>query len=97
MRDTPVLSKSTSLNISQKENDISIDLNKKLNDQLIEIRKSRDQEYISSNCNAFIAGINKDNQINNYNINKKSNSHEIVDSISPKVKTKAWSRQGSFI
>ena len=28
--DTPILSKSTSANISKKENDISIDLNKKL-------------------------------------------------------------------
>ena len=35
--------KSTSTNISQKENDISIDLKKKLKDQLIEIRKYRYQ------------------------------------------------------
>ena len=30
--DTPILSKSTSTNISQKENDVKIDLNKKIND-----------------------------------------------------------------
>ena len=42
--DTPMLSKSTSANISQKENNVSIDLNKKINDHLIEIRKSRHQE-----------------------------------------------------
>ena len=36
--DTPILSKSTSANISQKENNVSIDLNKKINDQFIEIR-----------------------------------------------------------
>ena len=35
--------KSPSTNISQKENDISIDLKKKLKDQLIEIRKYRYQ------------------------------------------------------
>ena len=42
--DTPILSKSMSANISQKENDVSINLNKKINDHLIEIRKSRHQE-----------------------------------------------------
>ena len=31
--DTPILSKVTSANISQKENDVSIDLKKKLNNQ----------------------------------------------------------------
>ena len=36
---TPILSKSTSANISQMENDVSIYLNKKINYQLIEIRK----------------------------------------------------------
>ena len=36
--DTPMLSEVTSANISQKENDLSIDLNKKLNNQFIEIR-----------------------------------------------------------
>ena len=41
-----MLSKSTSANISQKENNVSIDLNKKINDHLIEIRKSRHQESV---------------------------------------------------
>ena len=67
-----------------------------INDQLIEIRKSRQQEYIISNCNAAINGISKYTQINNYDINKKSNSHEVVDNAAPKAKTKAWSR-GTFI
>ena len=44
--DTPMLSKSTSANISQKESNVSIDLNKKINDHLIEIRKSRHQESV---------------------------------------------------
>ena len=67
--DTPILSKVTSANISQKENDVNIDLKKKLNNQLIEIRKSGHQEYISSNCNAAIDDINKDTQTDNYGIN----------------------------
>ena len=46
--DTPILSESTSANISQKQNDVSIDLNKKINDKKIEIRKSCHQEFISS-------------------------------------------------
>ena len=87
--DTPILSKNTWANISQKENDIGIDLNKKINDQLIEIRKSRHQEYISSNCNAAIDDINKDTQTDNYDTDKKSNSHGVVDSISSKAKIKA--------
>ena len=61
-----------------------------LNDQLIEILKSRHQEYISSNCNVAIDDINKHTQIDNYSTDKKSNSHEVVDSISSKAKTKAW-------
>ena len=97
--DTPILSKNTSANISQKENDVSIDLNKKINDQFIEIRKYRHQECISSNCNAAIDDINaaiddinKDTEIDNYNTPKKSNTYEVVDSISSKAKTKAWRR-----
>ena len=89
---TPILSKNTSANISQKENDVSIDLNKKINNQLTEIRKSRHQAYISSNCNSATDDINKDSQIDNYDTDKKSNSHEVVDSISSKAKTKAWLR-----
>ena len=42
--DTPISRKSTSANISQNENDVSIGLNKKINGQLIKIRKSRHQE-----------------------------------------------------
>ena len=72
--DTPILSKVTSANISQKENDVSIDLKKKLNNQLIKIRKSGHQEYISSNCNAAIDDINKDTQTDNYGINWKNSS-----------------------
>ena len=76
----------------KQENDVSFDLNKKNNDQLIEIRKSRHQEYISSNCNAAVDDINKDTQIDNYDTDKKSNIHEVVPSTSPKAKTKAWPR-----
>ena len=97
--DTSILSKSTSAKISQKENVISIDLNKKINHQLIEIRKSYHQEYISSNCNAVIDDVNaviddvnKDTHIDNYDINEKSNSHEVLDSTSPKAKIKPWPR-----
>ena len=90
--DTPILSKSTFPNISQKENDVSIDLNEKMDDQLIEIKKSRRQEYISSNCNSVIDDINKGTQIDSYDINKKSNSQKVVASTSPKAKTKAWLR-----
>ena len=71
--ETPILGKSTSANMSQ------------LNNQLIEIWKSRHQEYISSNCNAVIDDIKKDTQIDNYDINKKINSHEVVNRISPKA------------
>ena len=67
-------------------------MNKKINDQLIESRKSRHQEYISSNY-INIDDINKDTQIDNYDIDKKSNSHEVVDSTSPKTKTKACPRR----
>ena len=95
--DTPILSKNTSANISQKENDVSIDLNKKINDQFIEIRKYRHQECISSNYNAAIDDINKDTQIDNYNTHKKSNSHEVVDSISSKAKAKAWRRDTCLV
>ena len=90
--DTLILSKSTSTNIFQKENGLSIDLNKKINDQLIEIRKSCHREYISSNCNAVIDNIIKDTQIDNDDVNKKSNGPEVVDSTSPKAKTEAWAR-----
>ena len=90
--DTLILSESTSTNIFQQENHVSIDLNKKLNDQLIEIRKYHHQEYISSNCNAVIDDISKDIQIDNNDINKKSNTHGVVDSVSPKAKTKDWPR-----
>ena len=88
----PILRK----NVSQKENDVSIDLNEKINDQLIEIRKSCHQEYISSNCNAAVDDITKDTQIDNNDIDKNSNSHEVVDSASPKAKTKTWPR-GIFL
>ena len=67
-----------------------------LNDQLIEIIKSRHQEYISSNCNVAIDDINKDTQIDNYSTDKKSNSHEVVDRISSKAKTKTWPR-GTYL
>ena len=77
--DIPILNKNVSANISQKEKDVSIDLNKKINDQLIEIRKFRHQECISSNCNAAIDDVNKDTQIDNYDTDKKNNSHEVVD------------------
>ena len=80
----PILRK----NVSQKENDVSIDLNEKINDQLIEIRKSCHQEYISLNCNAAVDDITKDTQIDNNDTDKNSNSHEVVDSASPKAKTK---------
>ena len=36
--------------------------------------------------------INKDTQIDNYDINKKSNSLEVVANTSPKAKIKAWPR-----
>ena len=55
------------------------------------IKKINDQ-YISSNCNAAIDDINKDIQIDNYDTDKKSNSHEVVDNISSKAKTKGWPR-----
>ena len=57
----------------------------------------RHQEYISSNCNAVIDDINKDTQIDNYDTDKKSNSHEVVDSTSPKAKTKAWPRETCLV
>ena len=85
---TPMRSKSTS-NISQKKNNVSIDLNKKINDQLTEIRKSRHQEYISLTCNVVIDDMNKDTQIDNFDIDKKSNNYEVVDRILLKAKTKA--------
>ena len=72
------------------ENHVSIDLNKKLNYQLIKIKNSCHQEYISSNYNAVIDDVNKDTQTDDYDINKKSNSHEVVDSTSSKAKTQAW-------
>ena len=77
--DIPILNKNVSANISQKEKDVSIDLKKKINDQLIEIRKFRHQECISSSCNAAIDDVNKDIQIDNYDTDKKNNSHEVVD------------------
>ena len=64
---------------------------------MIEIRKSRHQDYISSNCNVVIDGINNDTQIDNCDINKKSNSHEVADSTSPKAKTKAWPRRTCLV
>ena len=88
---TPIVIKTTSANISRKEN-TNIDLNKKLNDQLIKINKSRHQEYINSNCNAVIDDMNKDTRIDNYDTNKKRNSHVVVDSISLKAKAKACPR-----
>ena len=48
------------------------------------MRKYRHQEYISSNCNAVTDDINKDTQIDNCDIDKESNIHEVVDSTSPK-------------
>ena len=63
------------------------------------MRKSRHQEYISSNCNAAIDDINADTQIDNYNdTDKKSNSHEVIDSTSHfKAKTKAWPRGSRLV
>ena len=55
------------------------------------IKKINDQ-YISSNCNAAIDDIKKDIQIDNYDTDKKSNSHEVVDNISSKAKTEGWPR-----
>ena len=49
-------------------------------------------QYISSNCNSVIDDINKDSQTGNYDIDKKSSSHEVVDSTSSKAETKAWPR-----
>ena len=45
-------------------------------------------QYISSNCNSVIDDINKDSQTGNYDIDKKSSSHEVVDSTSSKAETK---------
>ena len=40
----------------------------------------------------FLMTSTKNTQIDCYDINKKSTSHKVVDSISPKAKTKAWPR-----
>ena len=45
-------------------------------------------QYISSNCNSVIDDINKDSQTGNYDIDKKSSRHEVVDSTSSKAETK---------
>ena len=45
-------------------------------------------QYISSNCNSVIDDIIKDSQTGNYDIDKKSSRHEVVDSTSSKAETK---------
>ena len=96
------LVKNISANVSQKENDVSIDLNKKINDQLTEIRKSCHQEYISSNCNAAIDVSNKDFQIDTYGADKEVTLTGLEPTISSKVisskaKIKAWSRNTCLV
>ena len=54
--------------------------------------KSENLVIKSSNCNAAIDDINKDTHTDNYDTEKKRNSHGVVDSISSNAKIKAWTR-----